>query len=174
MKINRILFLSAVAVVFCAALSLFIPCIKVLSISSRLNPHEMYCVKADRLKGYEISYTHSVNKGRVHDCYQILDNDTLLLDTTIFVSYGAGIPEPEETPGAVFSVTERGYEISNLQRRLKKYLMAVGIIANHGLTLQYANDDEQYFTMTDLFAPQTSIVFEVVKVNLFTYIKNKL
>lgn len=174
MKKNRILFLSAVTVIFCAALSLFIPYIKVLSISNRLDPEKMYCVKASSLKGYEISYTHSVNKGRVHDCYQILDDDTLLLDTTIFVSYGAGIPEPEETPGAVFTVTERGYEISNLQRRLKKYLMAVGIIANHGLTLQYADRDEQYFTMTDLFAPQTSLVFEVVRVSLFTYMKNKL
>ncbi len=134
----------------------------------------MYCVKAESLKGYEISYTHSVNKGRVHDCYQILDDDTLLLDTTIFVSYGAGIPEPEETPGAVFNVTERGYEISNLQRKLPRFLMAVGIIANHGLTLKYANGETQYFTMTDLFAPQTSLVFEIARVSLFTYMKNKL
>lgn len=162
------------AVVLCAAFVFFIPCIKVLSVHERLNPEKMYCVKAESLKAYEISYTHSVNKGRVHDCYQILDDDMLLLDTTIFVSYGAGIPEPEETPGAVFSVTERGYEISNLQRRLKKYLMAVGIIANHGLTLKYKDGDEQYFTMTDLFAPQTSLVFEVARVSLFTYMKNKL
>ena len=173
MKKSRLL-LCPGAVILCTAFIFFIPYIKVLSVRERLNPEKMYCVKADNLKGYEISYTHSVNKGRVHDCYQILPDDTLLLDTTIFVSYGAGIPEPEETPGAVFSVTERGYEISNLQRRLKKYLMAVGIIANHGLTLQYADGDEQYFIMTDLFAPQTSIVFEISRVNLCKYIKTKL
>lgn len=168
------LLICSLVIILCAAFFFCIPCIKVLSISSRLDHEKMYCVKAKNLKGYEISYTHSVNKGRVHDCYQILDDDTLLLDTTIFVSYGAGIPEPEETPGAVFSVTERGYEISNLQRKLKKYLMAVGIIANHGLTLKYANGETQYFTMTDLFAPQTSLVFEIARVSLFTYMKNKL
>lgn len=172
MKRQKIIALCGVAAVLCAAV-FFIPCIKVLSIHARLNPGQMYVVKADILKGFDISYTHSVNKGRVFDHYVIMDDDTLLLEKTTFVSYGAGIPEPEETPGAVFTVTDEGYVISNLQRNVPKLVMAVGIIANHGLSFIY-DEGECYFTMTDLFAPQTSIVFEVVRVNLFTYIESKI
>lgn len=168
------LFLCASAIALCAVFFFCIPCIKVLSVHARLNPEEMYLIKVDSLEGFEISYTHSVNKGRVHDSYEIQNDDTLLLDTTVFVSYGAGIPEPEETPGAVFTVTEDGYVISNLQRHVKKLVMAVGIIAKHGLTLKYKDGDERYLSMTDMFAPQTSIMFEVVHVDLYTYVKNTL
>lgn len=174
MSRQKIISLCSAAVFSFAAAFFFLPCIKVLSISNRNNPDERYFVKADSLKGFEISYTHSVNKGRVHDSYGITNQDTLLLDKTTFVSYGAGIPEAEETPGAVFTVTEDGYVISNLQRYVKKLVMAVGIIADHGLTLRFANGDELYFTMTDLFAPQTGIIFEIKRESLFTYMNNKL
>ena len=93
----------------------FLPAVRVLSISGRKNPEQVVYSAAACKEGFIISYTHSVNKGRVHDYYRALPDGTLELYKTQFVSYGAGIPEPEETPGAVFTVTDDGYFIENLE-----------------------------------------------------------
>ena len=91
------------------------PFLNTLSISNRKNPAQrFYSVKSYK-NGFCISYTHSVNKGRVHD-YYVFDKNTseLIMTRTHFVSYGAGIPEPEETEGADFEVLENGYIINNI------------------------------------------------------------
>lgn len=150
-----------------------IPVIPVLSISSRKDITKRFYSTSAYKNGFVISYTHSVNKGRVHDVYFITDDNKLKLDKTIFVSYGAGIPEPEETPGAEFKVLENGYEISNLNRVVPKLTMAVGIIANHSLTLHKHNSDFEY-SFTDFFEPQTSIILQIKKISLLEYIFHKI
>lgn len=153
----------------CNVIPAGLPLVRVLSIYNRKNPSERYYIEATEIDGFEISYTHSVNKGRVHDFYKIWQDKGLVLTSTRFVSYGAGIPEPEETEGAVFTVTDYGYEISNLQRKVPKLTMAVGIIANHELTI-----GGNTYAMTDLFEPQTSIIFEKKRVSLINYKLHKL
>lgn len=157
---------------------LFIPVKSVLSISNRKNTSEKYFFSTSRMDSFEIAYTHSVNKGRVHDFYDIRQDRNLLLTGTHFVSYGAGIPEPEEMPGCQFLVTEDGYEIRNINRNVEKLIMAVGLIANHSITFWiYKNDLEPVameYWFTDLFAPQTSIILEKKRVSLLSYIFHKL
>lgn len=169
MKSKKIFYTSIFTILLFIVILTGLPFVKVLSIYNRKNPSERYFIKTNAIDGFEISYTHSVNKGRVHDYYNIKEYEGLVLTSTKFVSYGAGIPEPEETEGAVFTVTDDGYLISNLERKVPKLTMAVGIIANHGLTI-----GGNYYTMTDLFAPQTSIIFEKKRVSLINYIFNKL
>lgn len=154
-------------------LILFLPTCFVLSVSNRKNPEEsFYSLDAYR-EGFIISYTHSVNKGRVHDFYHIndLNRSDLILDKTIFVSYGAGIPEPNETPGARFSVIDNGYEISNLNRTVSRLVMAVGIVANHSIAIN--DEDLKEIYLTDYFAPQTSIILETKRISLIEYIFTK-
>jgi len=167
-KKSYYIFISALIFLF-VALTTGLPLVKVLSIYNRKNPSERYFIKTSELEGFEISYTHSVNKGRVHDFYDTRTEKGLILTSTRFVSYGAGIPEPEETEGAVFTVTDDGYIISNLQRKVPKLTMAVGIIANHELTIGSDN-----YIMKELFAPQTSIIFEKKRVSLINYKLHKL
>lgn len=166
---TRIYFLISIIL---AGVILFTPALPVLAITNRKNNSEHYFSRDGYKNGFVISYTHSVNKGRVHDVYSVTEDKKLLLDRTIFVSYGAGIPEPEETPGAKFTVLENGYEISNLNRIVPKLTMAVGIIAEHGLTLYHHNVAFEY-PFTDYFEPQTSITLEITRVNLVKYIFNK-
>jgi len=157
---------------------LFIPLKPVLSISNRKNASERYFISTSRMNSFEIAYTHSVNKGRVHDFYDISQRKYLLLTGTRFVSYGAGIPEPEEMPGCQFVVTEDGYEIQNIDRNVEKLIMAVGLIANHTITFCISNKDSEPFLkeyrLTDLFAPQTGIILEKKRVSLLSYIFYKL
>src|SRR5574344_1095708 len=153
-KLNRQkLFIIICTVSFALLLFIFmIPAVRVLSISElKDNSHSLYSRTA--LKGFSISYTHSVNKGRVHDYYECGKDGTLTVYKTVFVSYGAGIPEPEETQGAVFKLTPDGYEISGLNRRLTSLTMAVGVTADHSVTA-----GTRTTFLASFFAPTTSVV----------------
>lgn len=119
--------------------------------------------------GFAISYTHSVNKGRVKDFYKSKGHK-LVCGRTVFVSYGAGIPEPQEMPGALFKSTDEGYEISNINRTVDRLVMAVGIVANHAVSIQDKNGKITNYFLTDFFEPQTSIVFQIKKVSIADYI----
>ena len=167
---KKIIFL--IILILAAGGIFFLPAIKVLSVSGRKNPELRFYSAAACKEGFIISYTHSVNKGRVHDYYRTTKNNGLQLYKTQFVSYGAGIPEPEETPGAVFTVTEDGYFIENIERNVPRLLMAVGIIANHSIAV--GNDVTTEHFLTDYFPPQTGIILEIKRVSLLTYITRRL
>ena len=149
----------------------FLPAVSVLSISGRKIPKEVFYSAAFYKEGFIISYTHSVNKGRVHDFYRPAKDGGLELYKTEFVSYGAGIPEPEETPGAVFTVTDDGYFIENLNRYLPRLTMAVGLIANHSLAAGSDFYEQREYFLTSFFEPQTSIILEIKRISLFKYMR---
>ena len=171
MKKNRVFIIIGTAVLLVAAVIFFTPYINVLSIQSRkIQPQRFYSTEGYS-KGFVISYTHSVNKGRVHDFYRPAKNGGLELYKTEFVSYGAGIPEPEETPGAVFTVTDDGYFIENLNRYLPRLTMAVGLIANHSLAAGSDFYEQREYFLTSFFEPQTSIILEIKRISLFKYMR---
>lgn len=147
-----------------------IPAVRVLSISNRKNLSEKVFSAAATTRGFTISYTHSVNKGRVHDFYRALPGGELELYMTEFVSYGAGIPEAGETDGARFRSTESGFIIEDLHRVLPRLVMAVGVVAEHSLS--YPDSGEEFF-LREFFKPQTSLVFEVRRVPLTEYLLTK-
>lgn len=160
--------------IFIICLVLFIPSITVLSVSARKNPSQKICLRSGYKDGFIISYTHSVNKGRVHDFYRITKDKNLELYKTQFVSYGAGIPEPEETPGAIFTVKGDGYIIENINRIVPRLIMAVGIIANHSIETGKDFNKQNEKSLTDYFLSQTSLILEIKRVSLITYIKHSI
>ena len=172
-KKKSLLFILIILII--AAFIFFTPVINVLSVSSRkIQPQRFYSI-AGYSKGFVISYTHSVNKGRVHDFYRHTDDNKLELYKTSFVSYGAGIPEPDEIPGAVFAVKDKNYEISGINRVVPRLVMAVGLIAEHSITFDEAVEvGQKEFFLTDFFEPQTSIIFEYKKVSLVNYLSNRI
>ena len=152
---------------------MFVPSKTVLAICNRKNPEQRVYSAQGYKNGFIISYTHSVNKGRVHDYYKCdLENRELVLQSTHFVSYGAGIPEPEETPGAEFTVLGDDYTISNINRRMQKLVMAVGVIADHSFAVD--NTDFEERALKDFFEPQTSLIFEIKKVSPVDYWVHKI
>ena len=176
---KKILFISIFIIIFGAFF--LVPVIPVLSITNRKAPNQKVYSIGGFKNGFIISYTHSVNKGRVKDYYTIKSDYTLLCDKSVFLSYGAGIPEPQDFPDAVFSVTSEGYTITNINRNLKKLTMAVGIIANHSITILNSNvvnsqtefSDSKEFFLTDFFEPQTSINLQIKRVSLIKYLTSK-
>ena len=174
-KKKLLIIIISLIILLTTGVVLFAPYLNVLSVHNRkLKQQTFYSIDGYK-KGFVISYTHSVNKGRVHDYYRHTKNDELELYKTSFVSYGAGIPEPEEMPGAVFTVKDNNYEISGINRVVPRLVMAVGLIAAHSITFDEAVEvNQKEFFLTDFFEPQTSIVFEFKKVSLITYIIHSL
>ena len=174
-KKKSLLFLFILIFLILAALIVFLPVINVLSVGSRkIQPQRFYSI-AGYSKGFVISYTHSVNKGRVHDFYRHTDDNKLELYKTSFVSYGAGIPEPGEIPGAVFAIKDNNYEISGINRVVPRLVMAVGLIAQHSITFDEAFEvNQKEFYLTDFFEAQTSIIFEYKKISLLEYLLHRL
>ncbi len=174
---KKVIKISLIIVIFCCLVAavFFSPVINVLSIKSRkCQPQRFYSIEGYS-KGFVISYTHSVNKGRVHDFYKHTEDDNIELYKTSFVSYGAGIPEPEETPGAVFSVTQDSYVIENLNRIVPRLVMAVGLTARHTIVFDTSfTIGSKEFILTDYFEPQTSIILEYKKVSLYSYLKHEM
>ena len=172
-KLRNLLIFVAV-IIFISSI-LFIPAINVLSIKNRKNLSERFYSAKGYNCGFIISYTHSVNKGRVHDYYRLAKKNQMELYQTQFVSYGAGIPESEETFGAVFSIKDDGYFISNLNRIIPLLTMAIGTIAEHSIVFgQKLGGDADELFFTDYFAPQTSVNLEMMRVSLAEYIFHKI
>ena len=171
---KKIIFLAVFAL-----LVLNLPLVRVLSISNRKNFSERIFSRSGAESGFVISYTHSVNKGRVHDFYLPASDGGLELFMTEFVSYGAGIPEPYDTCGAEFHCTDKGYVISGLNRYLPNLVMAVGVIAEHSIAFgkdamegMSFNEQNEFF-LKDFFKAQTSLVFEIKRVSILNYLITK-
>ena len=89
-----------------------------------------------------------------------------------FVSYGAGIPEPEEIPGATFTALDDSYIISDINRFVPRLVMAVGVIADHTFAVDDADFNE--IPLKEHFEPQTSLIFEIEKVSIAGYLAHKI
>ena len=172
MNKKRVIFTSIIILIL-GGVALFTPSKTVLAIYNRKNPEQkVYSARGYR-NGFIISYTHSVNKGRIHDYYKCdKKKGGLVLQSMYFVSYGAGIPEPEEIPGATFTKLDDSYIISNINRFVPKLVMAVGVIADH----TFAVDDADFIEipLKDFFEPQTSLIFEIEKISFAGYLAHKI
>ena len=184
MSLKKLLSIFLIVFIIAGVFS-FIPAINVISVSNRKNPSQRFYSRKAYRYGFIISYTHSVNKGRVHDFYKIANDGELVLEKTHFVSYGAGIPEADETPGANFTVIDNCYIISNLNRKIPQLVMAVGIIANHSFASadlfdsadkngsDYINISGELF-LTDYFEPQTSLILKTKRTSIIDFLIHRV
>ena len=118
---------------------------------------------------FEVSYTHSQNRGNVRDLFQLDAHNTIILQATCFTSYGAGMPEPES--GQTFRYDEGGIWIEQLQREVDPYMFFVGTIADH--QFHWMGDLEKSprtYSMKTVTPPQTSIIVDVEKLSLYALI----
>ena len=119
--------------------------------------------------GFEVSYTHSQNRGNVRDLFQLDSNKTIVLQATCFTSYGAGMPEPES--GQTFRYDEDGVWIEQLQREVDPYIFFVGTIADHQFHwLGNGKDLPRTYAMKTVTSPQTPIIVTVEKLSLYALI----
>ncbi|WP_302367173.1 DUF1850 domain-containing protein [Brachyspira aalborgi] len=147
--------MKKIIVLLALIIILFIPIFPKLLINNKI-----FNIKK---KEFIISYTHSVNRGRVRD-YYIIKSKYIILSKTRFMSYGAGIPEPEKRQK--FTETEDYIEISDINRKIDNLYLFVGTIANHKIEI-----DEKKIELKEIFKPQENIKIEYKILSIFEYIK---
>lgn len=147
--------MKKIIVLLALIIILFIPIFPKLLINNKIFNIEK--------KEFIISYTHSVNRGRVRD-YYIIKSKYIILSKTRFMSYGAGIPEPEKRQK--FIETEDYIEISDINRKIDNLYLFVGTIANHKIEI-----DEKKIELKEIFKPQENIKIEYEILSIFEYIK---
>lgn len=147
--------MKKIIVLLALIIILFIPIFPKLLINNKIFNIEK--------KEFIISYTHSVNRGRVRD-YYIIKSKYIILSKTRFMSYGAGIPEPEKRQK--FRETEDYIEISDINRKIDNLYLFVGTIANHKIEI-----DGEEIELKKIFKPQENIKIEYKILSIFEYIK---
>lgn len=147
--------MKKIIVLLALIIILFIPIFPKLLINNKIFNIEK--------KEFIISYTHSVNRGRVRD-YYIIKSKYIILSKTRFMSYGAGIPEPEKRQK--FRETEDYIEISDINRKIDNLYLFVGTIANHKIEIE-----EKKIELKEIFKPQENIKIEYKILSIFEYIK---
>lgn len=150
--------MKKIIVLLALIIILFIPIFPKLLINNKIFNIEK--------KEFIISYTHSVNRGRVRD-YYIIKSKYIILSKTRFMSYGAGIPEPEELQK--FIITDDYIEIYDINKKIDNLYLFVGTIANHIIEI-----DGEKIELKKIFKPQESIKIEYKILSLFKYIELKL
>lgn len=144
-----------------AAAILFVACFPIQNVLAITNTSHSFqkIFSKSALDGFCISYTHSVNKGRVHDFFRI-DEGHLKIFKTEFPSYGAGMPELQETPGATFRIADNSFSMEYERDVGEKFFLAVGLLARHSIEIR-----GKEFFLEDFFAPQTRLEFRIKKIS---------
>lgn len=145
---------------------LFLPLFPYLSVASLRKPFKSIFIKLDgKNREFVISYTHSVNKGKVKDYYIIKDDNSLSLVKTRFVSYGAGIAEPDGKE--IFVVSDDYIEIQNINRDMKMLIMFVGVVSGHAFEVNGKN-----IYLDSFFTPRTNLYIEYKNISFILYMLN--
>lgn len=156
---------TLIAAVAIAAAAAFVPAFPALTARSRdgsgNGDGQPYLVEpVPGSLPFILSYTHSVNRGRVSDYIESDRRGGLRIAKTRFESYGAGIPEPSE--GGTFSEGSGWYEISYDDRKTDAIALAVGAVSDQALERGGTRH-----ILTDYFDPMTGIVIDYERVSAF-------
>lgn len=150
-----------------AAALLFFPAGFALCLSEYDRPSRMFVAPVAPGQSFTVSYTHSVNRGRIFDEFDIMGDRTLRLTRTRFVSWGAGMSDPSE--GGFLEKTADGYQMNWENREFRSFLLSVALLGDHRIEMA-----DGVSVLADLFAPQTRVLIECRAVSVFDRIRSRV
>lgn len=158
------LFTSLTAVVLLAVV-LFLPLFKGVTITDYKAGRILYFHAAAAGDIFSVHYIHSVNKSPVEDFFVIGNNNELILEKTVFKSFGAGVPASSEDGGELKVYNDR-LEVTGINRRIDNFLLFVGVTAEHRFKIA-----EDEFPLRSISRPQRNLVIRMDKISLVSFIK---
>jgi hypothetical protein len=114
---------------------------------------------------FSVTYIHSVNKSPVEDQFSVESDYGIMLQKTVFKSFGAGIPS-NSGDGGEFTFYNDRIEVEYTGRKIEKLLMFVGVIADHHFLMNGRD-----IRLNELSLPQRSVQFLVKKITVYRYLK---
>lgn len=109
---------------------LALPVNKMLVVSNDKTKEILFTLPLKNGEVLDIKFTHSVNLSPVIDRYQF-NGTELVLQSTIFKTYGAGIPILDDGLGKGFQLTENGFEINEINLPRKKIPVMLQTVPDH-------------------------------------------
>ena len=89
---RHILFFASLIAAFVLAAVLFFPFFQGVTITDCKTGRLIYYHAADAGDQFSVYYIHSVNKSPVEDFYAVGRGNEVILEKTVFKSFGAGVP----------------------------------------------------------------------------------
>lgn len=114
---------------------------------------------------FSLEFRHSVNRTPITENFRVV-KDRIILDSCTFSSYGAGIPETAEDPGAVLKQEGNHITISNMNRDVQGFTQITGTYADHTLIMK-----GNRIPLASLAGIQKHLRFEIKKVSALTLIR---
>lgn len=115
---------------------------------------------------FSIRYIHSVNRSPVIDTIEWGGGTVLIVRSTLFQAYGAGIPDHEDGVGTSFSVTDEGMLLSGIDAPHEMIALFTGTIADHYIL--YRGKEIQ---LKAIVGEKQPIRLQMEQVSLHTFIK---
>lgn len=153
----KIFILTAVVTGAC----FFTPVFEALTVTDAVENELLLCKRVKEGDLFSIRYIHSVNKSPVEDFFLIGNNHGIVLDKSVFYSFGAGVPSAPEDGGS-FQVYKDRIEVTGINGRIDDFLMFVGVTAEHRFRIK--GED---ILLRSIIPPQRNIRFAVEKISLF-------
>jgi hypothetical protein len=115
---------------------------------------------------FALAYIHSIHRRPVEDHFHINDRRQIVLDSTVFDSYGVGIPTSVEG-GETLRLADGKMKLENMNRVLGRFDLRIGqVIANHQLIVR-----GRTIPLAHLGKPGSAVRLEVDRLNLWLYLK---
>lgn len=112
---------------------------------------------------FTIIYIHSVQLSPVTETYHFNPSGDLILDETLFSSYGAGLPA---TTPYDFEITEDSFRIYNIQLKMEHLVYRTGAVrANHRLLI-----GDQDIPFTTFSEPRQAVELTYARKPLLYYV----
>lgn len=109
---------------------LLLPFNKMIVVSNEKTKKILFTLPIKSGEIVDLKFTHSVNLSPVVDRFQF-DGRILVLQSTIFQTYGAGIPILEDGLGQSFEHTENGFEINGIDVPQEKIPIMLQAVPDH-------------------------------------------
>lgn len=127
---NKRLLVSLAIIIVSVLIFSMLPIFPALSISHS-NGTELILPLRDN-EEFSIRYKHSVNKSPVVDTIR-RSGDILIVVSSLFQTYGAGIPILDDNVGTTYEETEDGFLLSGIDSEHDKIFYFTGTYADHHL-----------------------------------------
>lgn len=128
--VSRALLFVMIIILLSCFVFLLLPIQKMLIVQNERTKEILLALPVANGEGVDIKFTHSVNLSAVTDCYEISGTD-LVLQSTIFKAYGAGIPILDDGLGKSFKQTENGFEIGEIDLPRANIPIMLQTVPNH-------------------------------------------
>ncbi|MBM7556918.1 DUF1850 domain-containing protein [Halanaerobacter jeridensis] len=121
----------------------------------------IYQQRVDSGFKFAIKYTHSVENTPVWDYFKVLDRN-ILLTSTKYMSYGAGLPFLKKNN---YQVQDEKFIIKEINTQLEKIPLRVSDYAKHKLLI-----DQEVYKLYQLTAAQNLVMIKVEEKNLYQFL----